>query len=311
MNSARTTAKNTLLQDDVIKDAAQRIFRGRLNPLLRAHGYTEPNDLLTEVYEKALAMAGKYDPRKGNNPAAYLAAGASHDIKKRLLVDGHGLHVPLSQPTDSAETLALKAAARAMISLDSSPGSADRLVDPGCRQAETLFGGLDPDYDHPGDEDDDCVALSDTVDEEGDAEEDVTSDAAGGQLESDGPASSAEKLSSAAQVRLTQDTIAAWRDCGHPVLERLAVDLGSLIKPDAWKQAVHKTAKYFSMTDDEVREKVSQHVRLLSLRSGNTQRRADADAALVATLLARTGARGCYKKKPKTKKTRKRKSRRA
>ena len=309
MSSARTT--NILLQNTVLQEAARRVFYGRLNPLLRAHGYTEPSDLLTEVYEKALSMAGKYDPRKGSNPAAYLAAGASRDIKKRLLVDAHGLHVPLSQPTDSAETRARKEAARAMISLDSSPGSTDRLVGAACRPAETVFGGLDPDFDLLGDEDEDCGTLPDPTEEEPDDAPDDTEDAisraVGSRLESEEPAG--KKLSPAAQVRLTQDTIAAWRDCGHPVLERLAVDLASLAKPDAWKQAVHKTAKHFSMTIDEVIWKVTQHVHALSLRSGNARRRAEADAALVATLLARTGTRGPYKKKPKKEKPRKRKSR--
>ena len=302
MNAARTT--NTLLQNAVLEEAARRVFYGRLNPLLRAHGYTEPHDLLSEVYEKALSMAGKYDPCKGSNPAAYLAAGASRDIKKRLLADGHGLHVPLSQPTDSAETRARKEAARAMISLDSLPGSADRLVG-----AVTIFNELDPDYDFLGDDDEDRRALPDPLGEEPGDDEDVISNAAGGRFEPEGPAG--KKLSPAAQVRLTQDTIAAWRNCGHPVLERLAVDLASLIKPDAWSQAVHKTAKQMAMTDHEVQDTVAQYVRVLSLRSGNTQRKAKEDAALVATLLARTGTRGPYKKKPKKEKTRKRKSRRA
>ncbi len=276
-HGTRQSRSEVLTQQEVIEEAARRIFRSRLQPLLRSHGYDSPESLLGEVWEKACAMSPKFDSTKGSTPAAYLAVGAGRAIKKRLLTVGAGLDVPLERANESRATRALKQAARCAISLDNIAGGTDSVADMRPRLDEEGDGFDAGEGAMDSDERlDDCMSIEDSDDADAD-----------GVVDDEGRISLAH-------------AIKAWAHCGNRVLEVLGLELARLQKPGAWARAVNRAAKQLACRDDDVRDAVATTLYTITLRSGNTHRETVRRVLDIDELLRRNGARGPYNKKSRT-----------
>ena len=93
---------------------------------------------------------------------------------------------------------------------------------------------------------------------------------------------------------------AQTKNCGHRVLEVLALELARLQKPGAWARAVNRAAKQLACRDDDVRDAVATTLYTITLRSGNTHRETVRRVLDIDELLRRNGARGPYNKKSRT-----------
>ncbi len=268
-----------LSDQHVVEEASRRIFRGRLNPLLRAHGYESPKALYGEVWEKACAMNAKYDQTKGTTPAAYLAAGAARALKKRLCAVSRGIRVPLSRKGESADTQVLKQAARCVVSIDGTPGGHDSLPGVDAEEVEGLdvFAVL-------------AAENFDTVDEVRDDEQSTVFIEAEEQVEMERNFVDSSRLALAMVVD-------AWAHCGDVVLEALADEFAKLESSDAWARAVSAAALRLGLSPTAVRAVVLDTVRAAALAGGNTRREAERRVTEMDVLLRRAGKRGPYKRR--------------
>lgn len=293
--SSKCSGRRNVFTTEVIHEAAQRIWRGRLRPFLESHGHSGWESLVGPVYEKSLSLRGKFDPALGT-PVGYLAVAAAHQIFRTLSEEAGGLDIPRDRPGDSVDTRRWKEAARASISL-----------------ATVEVGSPDDVVAADDDEGDNCPAgapgASDDAEELPVADGNPrTRDPGAGEEDEEEDALPASKACGEVDIEGLANLVIALRHSGDPVLAALAAALQSpqwtqeYHARGAWVRAVGMAAKSLGKPAKQVRAHFLQYVREAALKNGLRPRLLARQLTEVDEVLGMAGKRGKYADKGKKKK---------
>lgn len=282
---SRKKRKKNVFTTEVIHEAAQRIFRGRLRPFLQSKGYATWQSLVGQVYEKSLSLRDKFNPALGT-PVGYLATAAAHQIFRDLSEEVGALDIPRDRPGDSVKTRRWKEAARASISL------------------ETVEVGSDDDSAVAGDDDEPAhVPVAADQEEMPIASGNPrTRDPSAVDDEDDElPPVNADEV----DVEGLANLVIALQHSGDPVLAALA---GALQSPrwtqvyhvrGAWARAVGIAAKALGKSAEHVRAHFLRFVEGVALKSHMPRKYVAEQLAEIDIILKLNGTRGPYAEREK------------